>query len=168
MARANALSKAVADPCQVVKTRNRNRRRVLTWFAGRWRNHQSKRAEKPHSKVDAARRQPALPRGRKLRLSRRMASGSRQPPQGARPMSARERECGELPSPKFVPVQPRGWAGTFCFAKPAAAPPPPPPLKFRSSTPIEGSRGRTDSAGHQSEPAPVRDHERISDLYGLV
>jgi hypothetical protein len=27
-----------------------NRRRVLTWFAGRWRNHQPKRAEKPHSK----------------------------------------------------------------------------------------------------------------------
>lgn len=25
-------------------------RRVLVWFAGRWRNHQSKRAEKPHSK----------------------------------------------------------------------------------------------------------------------
>jgi len=28
----------------------RNRRCVLTWFAGRWRNHQPKRAEKPHSK----------------------------------------------------------------------------------------------------------------------
>jgi len=24
-------------------------RRVLTWFASRWRNHQLKRAEKPHS-----------------------------------------------------------------------------------------------------------------------
>src|SRR5439155_20133984 len=28
-----------------------------------------------------------------------MASGSRQPPKGVRPMSAREREPGELPSP---------------------------------------------------------------------
>jgi hypothetical protein len=27
-----------------------NRRRVLTWFVGRWRNHQLKRAEKPHLK----------------------------------------------------------------------------------------------------------------------
>jgi hypothetical protein len=27
-----------------------NHRRVSTWFAGRWRNHQLKRAEKPHSK----------------------------------------------------------------------------------------------------------------------
>ena len=49
MALANAPSKAVADQRQVVKTRKRNCRRVLTWFASRWRNHQSKRAEKPHS-----------------------------------------------------------------------------------------------------------------------
>jgi hypothetical protein len=27
-----------------------NYRRVSTWFAGRWRNHQLKRAEKPHLK----------------------------------------------------------------------------------------------------------------------
>ena len=46
MALANALSKAVADQHQVVKTRKRNRSRVLTWFASRWRNHQPKRAEK--------------------------------------------------------------------------------------------------------------------------
>jgi hypothetical protein len=115
VARANAPSQAVADPCQWVKTRKRNCRRVLTWFASRWRNHQPKRAEKPHSKSNVARCWTALLRGRRLRLSRRMASGSRQPPRGERPMSARERECGELPSPKFVPVQPQGWAGTFCF-----------------------------------------------------
>ena len=47
---ANALSKAAADPGLMVKTRTKNYRRVLTWFAGRWRNHQLKRAEKPHSK----------------------------------------------------------------------------------------------------------------------
>jgi hypothetical protein len=47
---ANASSKAMADPRLVVKTRQKIRRRVLTWFAGRWRNHQPKRAEKPHSK----------------------------------------------------------------------------------------------------------------------
>ena len=28
----------------------KDHRRVSTWFAGRWRNHQLKRAEKPHSK----------------------------------------------------------------------------------------------------------------------
>ena len=27
-----------------------NRSRVLTWFACRWRNHQPKRAQRPHSK----------------------------------------------------------------------------------------------------------------------
>ncbi len=48
--RANAPPNAVADPEQTVKTRSRNRRRVLTWFASRWRNHQSKRAKRPHSK----------------------------------------------------------------------------------------------------------------------
>jgi len=30
-----------------------NRRRVLTWSTGRWRNHQPKRAEKPHLKFSA-------------------------------------------------------------------------------------------------------------------
>jgi hypothetical protein len=34
----------------MVKTRNKNRRRVLTWFASWWRNHRPKQAEKPHSK----------------------------------------------------------------------------------------------------------------------
>src|ERR1039458_1180363 len=48
--RANAPSQAAADPEPVVKTRAKIRRRVLTWFVSRWRNHQPKRAEKPHSK----------------------------------------------------------------------------------------------------------------------
>jgi len=89
----------MADQCQVVKTRSQSYRRVLTWFASRWRNHQPKRAEKPHSKFSVARRWTALLRGRRLRLPWRIASGSRQPPRGARLMSARERERGGLPSP---------------------------------------------------------------------
>jgi len=36
-------------------------------------------------------------------------------PEMGRPMSAREREYGELPSPKFVLVQSQDWAGTFLF-----------------------------------------------------
>ena len=36
-----------------MKTRIRIRRRVLTWFVSRWRNHQLKQAEKPHSKFSA-------------------------------------------------------------------------------------------------------------------
>jgi hypothetical protein len=47
---ANALPNAVADPALSGQDANRSHRRVLTWFAGRWRNHQPKRAEKPHSK----------------------------------------------------------------------------------------------------------------------
>ena len=58
--RANASPKAMADRGPVVKTRKQIRRRVLTWFAGRWRNHQLKRAEKPHSKA-GHRKMPAGP-----------------------------------------------------------------------------------------------------------
>ena len=59
MALANALSKAVADQCQVVKTWSQSYRRVLTWFASRWRNHQFKRAEKPHSKFSGSEKRNA-------------------------------------------------------------------------------------------------------------
>lgn len=122
MALANAPSKAVADQCPVVKTRKRNRRRVLTWFAGRWRSHQPKRAEKPHSKFNLARGWTALPRGRRLRLPRRMASGSRQPPRGERQMSAREREPGELPPPDLSPSGRKAGRGLFVFLPVAGSP----------------------------------------------
>jgi hypothetical protein len=59
-----------------------NRRRVCTWFASRWRNHQPKRAEKPHSIIQRSCKTgcwTALLRGRILRLPWRIASGSRQP-----------------------------------------------------------------------------------------
>ena len=61
MAEANGQPKAVADLMLSGQDAELNRRRVLTWFAGRWRNHQSKRAEKPHSKSrgDDARDGPA-------------------------------------------------------------------------------------------------------------
>jgi hypothetical protein len=78
--RANAPPKAAADPELKGPDANQDRRRVCTRFADRWRNHQSKRAEKPHSKFSVARRWTALLRGRKLRLPWRMASGSWQPP----------------------------------------------------------------------------------------
>jgi hypothetical protein len=98
--RANASPQAMADPEPVVKTRTKIRRRVLTWFAGRWRNHQPKRAEKPHSKS-------AAPKGAgrpcyeadnsACRGEWRRESGS--PREGARLMPVREREHGDLPSP---------------------------------------------------------------------
>jgi hypothetical protein len=39
----------VADLALSGEDAERSHRRVLTWFASRWRNHQPKRAEKPHS-----------------------------------------------------------------------------------------------------------------------
>ena len=115
VAEANERPKAVADLLLSGQDAELNHRRVLTWFAGRWRNHQSKRAEKPHSKSSVRRCWTALLRGRKLRLPWRIASGSRQPPARAlRLMSAWEREHGELPSPTFVPVG-RKAGGHVCF-----------------------------------------------------
>ena len=107
----------MADQCQVVKTRSRSYRRVLTWFASRWRNHQPKRAEKPHSKFSVVRRWTALLRGRRLRLPWRIASGSRQPPRGARLMSARERECGGLPSPNLSLLDRKVGQGLIRFGE---------------------------------------------------
>ena len=47
---ANAPPKAAAVPELSGQDADRTNSRVLAWFAGRWRNHQPKRAEKPHSK----------------------------------------------------------------------------------------------------------------------
>ena len=48
--RANALPKAAADLALSGEDADyKGRRRVLTWFVSRWRKHQPKRAEKPHS-----------------------------------------------------------------------------------------------------------------------
>src|SRR6266516_3369067 len=105
----------MAEQCQVVKTRSQSYRRVLTWFVSRWRNHQPKRAEKPHSKFSAVRRWTALLRGRRLRLPWRIASGSRQPPRGARLMSARERECGGLPAPNLSLLDRKVGQGLIVF-----------------------------------------------------
>jgi hypothetical protein len=54
--RANALRKAAAVPGLNGADAETSYRRVCSWFASRWRNHQSKRAEKPHSIIQ--RRKP--------------------------------------------------------------------------------------------------------------
>jgi len=88
--------------CRAVKTRKRIRRRVLTWFASRWRNHQPKRAEKPHSITQFFRKNGRLggPATRpKTPLAVENSVGKLAVPPGVgRLMSARERERGELPS----------------------------------------------------------------------
>ena len=102
---ANAQPKAVADPPLSGQDAELNRRRVLTWFAGRWRNHQSKRAEKPHSKsnggnaFDGPATRPATPLAVENSVGKLTAFRKE-----ARLMSAWEREHGELPSPTFGPV----------------------------------------------------------------
>jgi hypothetical protein len=100
--RVNAPSKAVADLALSGEDAERSHRRVLTWFASRWRNHQPKRAEKPHSITRWTRKNGTLsgPATRpKTPLAVENSVGKLAAPEMGRPMSARERELGELPSP---------------------------------------------------------------------
>ena len=72
----------------------------MIWFAGRWRNHQPKRAEKPHSKfsdrkaLDGPATRPKTPFAVENGVGKPAA-----PREGARLMPVRERELGTLPSP---------------------------------------------------------------------
>jgi len=77
--RVNAPPQAVAAPALSGQDAM-PRKRVLTWFAGWWRNHPPKRAEKPHSRIPAPQGpgRPCYEAGNSA-LPRRIASGSRQP-----------------------------------------------------------------------------------------
>src|SRR5438034_10232825 len=100
----------------MVKTRTRIRRRVLTWFVSRWRNHQPKRAEKPHSKfsrrktLDGPATRPKTPLAVENSVGKLAAIR-----ESARQMSAREREHGELPSPDLSLLDPKKLSGDFSF-----------------------------------------------------
>ena len=92
---ANALLRAVADLALSGGDAGESRKRVFTWFVGRWRNHQLKRAEKPHSKsssrkaMDGPATRPKTPLAVENSVGKLAAN--------RRLMSAREREHGELP-----------------------------------------------------------------------
>ena len=109
MALANALSKAVADQRQVVKTWSQSYRRVLTWFASRWRNHQPKRAEKPHSKssggnvLDGPATRPKTPLAVENSVGKLAA-----PPCGA-PNASMGKRAWRTPIAHFRARQPQGW-----------------------------------------------------------
>lgn len=79
-----------------------DRSRVLTWFASRWRNHQPKRAEKPHS-IIRCRKAPDGPATRPMTpLAVENGVGKPAAPLWReRLMSARERERGALPPPNL-------------------------------------------------------------------
>ena len=80
----------------------------------RWRNHQSKRAEKPHSKssarktLDGPATRPMTPLAVENSVGKPAA-----PREGARLMSARERELGELPSPDLSLLGRKAGRGLF-------------------------------------------------------
>lgn len=77
--RVNAPPQVVAAPALSGQDA-KPRKRVLAWFAGWWRNHPPKRAEKPHSTIPAP-QGPGRPcyEADNSALPRGIASGSRQP-----------------------------------------------------------------------------------------
>lgn len=95
--RVNAPPTAVAAP--VLSGQDaRPRKRVLAWFASRWRNHLLKRAEKPHSIIPGP-QGPGRPcyEADNSALPRRIASGSRQP--NAAPNAGTGKRAWRTPTP---------------------------------------------------------------------
>jgi hypothetical protein len=91
--------------CEVVKTRKRNCRRVLTWFAGRWRNHQSKQAEKPHSKFRGRKTLNGPATRPKTPLAVENSVGK--PAADQAPNAGTGKRAWRTPIPRFVPARPR-------------------------------------------------------------
>lgn len=119
---ANAPPTAVAVPALSGQDADRTHSRVLTWFAGRWRNHQPKRAEKPHSKSSGRKAldgPAARPNDSACRGEQRREAGS---PVRARLMPVRERERGALPSPVLPPSGRKVWRGHSVFTFGMGAP----------------------------------------------
>src|SRR4030095_14038514 len=88
---------------------------VRDWFANRWRNHRSKRAEKPHSITHCFRKAdccPALLRGRKLRLRDPWRQEVGSPGRGAKCQRGKE---VRTPIPHLVPARTKARVGTLCF-----------------------------------------------------
>jgi hypothetical protein len=109
---ANALPGAVADPERGAKRRRASCRRVLAWSAVRWRNHQTKRAERPHSKssgrepLDGPAMRPETP------LAVENGVGKRAALCGAPNVRVGKR-AWRTPIPQFVPDGLNPPAGTF-------------------------------------------------------
>ena len=95
--------------------------RVLTWLASRWRNHRLKRAKKPHSKIQLSPQNGRLDgpatRPKRTPLAVENSVGKLAAPEMRRPMSARERELGELPSPICPCSAARLGRDIFCVRK---------------------------------------------------
>ena len=92
----------------------------MTWFARRWRNHQPKRAEKPHSK---SRRSNALD-GPATRPMTPLAveNSVGKPAADQAPNAGTGKRAWRTPIPDLFPVQPQGWAGNLFFPQSRSAP----------------------------------------------
>jgi hypothetical protein len=111
VARGERAVKSGGRPCANGSDAKENYRRVWTWFAGRWRNHQLKRAEKPHSKfsdreaLDGPATRPKTP------LAVENGVGNPAAFERRRLMPVGKERLANS-HPPFVPVRPKGRAGT--------------------------------------------------------
>ena len=114
--RANALPKAAADPKPGGEDAKVNRRRVLTWFVGRWRNHQLKRAEKPHLKfsdrkaLDGPATRPKTPLAVENSVGKLAAASKKRAPN-----SQRGKESMANSHPPICPCLTERSGGDFSF-----------------------------------------------------
>src|ERR1051326_7863246 len=97
------------------KTRRCSHSPVLTWFASRCRKHQSKRAEKPHSKFSGrkALNGPATRPNTPLAVENSVGKLAA----NLAPNAGMGKRAWRTPIPHLVPAQPQGWAGTLCFGE---------------------------------------------------
>jgi len=124
----------------------------LTWFASWWRNHQPKRAEKPHSKsrrrkaLDGPATRPVTP------LAVENSVGKPAAPCGGRQMLARERERGALPSPNLSLADRKVGQGHFVFIGEARLCPQDQPQRVASKS----SAGKNQSRPERARPGEWR------------
>ncbi len=117
--------------------RGGDRSRVLSWFASRWRNHQPKRAEKPHSIIRCRKASDGPATRPKTPLAVENGVGKPAAPlRRERLMSARERERGALPPPNLSLFGRKAGQGHFLSLEPASvqhlgSPGPEPPFARR-------------------------------------
>ena len=111
MARGERAVKSGGRPCANGSDAKENYRRVWTWFAGRWRNHQLKRAEKPHSKFSDRKALDGPATRPKTPLAVENGVGNPAAFERRRLMPVGKERVANS-HPQFVPVRPKGRAGT--------------------------------------------------------
>jgi hypothetical protein len=98
----------------MVETRIKHHKRVSTWFAGRWRNHQLKRAKRPHS--NPSRRKALGGPATRPETPRAAENSVGKPAARLAPNVGMGKRAWRTPTPHFVPVRPSGLSRDILFS----------------------------------------------------